>query len=151
MFFTLYYPTSPGTNTSAPKHEWLPGNATQIAEGIAQNSGVDISPDLIAVGFNIFVGGLTIPAQVDAAILSGESKFPVLTFSHGDTSLPSWYSTWLGEMASRGYVVAAITHRDGTAPATNVTFTNGTVDTVVGFTNTNVKCVALLAESIARS
>lgn len=127
--------------TSAPKHLWLPGNSTQIAEGIAQNSGVNIDPNLIATGFEIFVGGLTIPAQVDADIVSGNGKFPVFMFSHGDSSLASWYSTLLGEIASRGYVVAAIQHRDGTAPATNVTFIEGkgTNRTVLGFTNTQVK------------
>ena len=36
------------------------------------------------------------------------------------------YSTFCGEMASRGYVVCAIEHRDGTSPSSVIVMEDGT-------------------------
>ncbi len=73
-------------------------------------------------------GSIQIPAKVDAPLLSGgdddvanaDTKFPVMVFSHGMASSRTDYTNYLGELASRGHVVAAVEHRDGSCPGSMV-------------------------------
>lgn len=67
---------------------------------------------LIKLGLGALAGNAEIPAYVDVPIV-GNSPYPVFIFSHGDTSLPQWYSHYLGSIAADGNIVVAITHRDG--------------------------------------
>lgn len=53
------------------------------------------------------------------------SKWPVIIFSHGVGCSRLMYSAFCGEMASRGYVVVAIEHRDGTGPSSCITAEGG--------------------------
>ncbi|MDQ3802182.1 MAG: hypothetical protein M3384_22370 [Acidobacteriota bacterium] len=43
-------------------------------------------------------------------VASAEAKFPVLIFSHGNMMNSALYSFLIGELVSRGYIVAAIDH-----------------------------------------
>ncbi|KAI8488447.1 Platelet-activating factor acetylhydrolase, partial [Branchiostoma belcheri] len=63
-----------------------------------------------------------VPAILNAPLLKQESpsKFPVIVFSHGMGGQRTTYTVVCLEMASRGYLVASIEHRDGSASATNV-------------------------------
>jgi platelet-activating factor acetylhydrolase len=64
----------------------------------------------------IAIFGTTFPAERDGKLLKanpGGRKWPVLLFSHGVGCSRLMYSAWCGEMASRGYIVIAIEHRDG--------------------------------------
>ncbi|KAK8020438.1 hypothetical protein PG990_005576 [Apiospora arundinis] len=44
--------------------------------------------------------------------------YPVVVFSHGMASSRTDYTHYAGELASRGYVVAMLEHRDGSSPGT---------------------------------
>ncbi|KAJ9052972.1 hypothetical protein DSO57_1028746 [Entomophthora muscae] len=48
-------------------------------------------------------------------LLKGKKPFPVAIFSHGLAGSRNGYSGICGELASHGFVVCAIEHRDGTA------------------------------------
>jgi platelet-activating factor acetylhydrolase len=96
--------------------------------------------------------GTIIPGVVDAPILSGAKKvlveeetgtvfehehqelkrteelgkLPCVVFTHGMAGMSQSYSHYLGSIASHGYVVAAVEHRDGSGPGTIVHHPNGT-------------------------
>eukprot|EP00955_Chlamydomonas_euryale_P079180 363264-Chlamydomonas_euryale.AAC.1 len=59
-------------------------------------------------------GGGVSPASCGAPFSNGES-FPVLLFSHGVAGQRNLYSALCAELASRGFVVAALEHADGSA------------------------------------
>lgn len=82
------------------------------------------------------MGSTTIPALVDVPLhefpvivqtpgfrdlhLTEDDGFPVMVFSHGMASSRTQYTQYVGELASRGFVVAAIEHRDGSGPGTTI-------------------------------
>lgn len=51
---------------------------------------------------------------------------PCVVFTHGMAGMSQSYSHYLGSIASHGYVVAAVEHRDGSGPGTIVHYPNGT-------------------------
>ena len=52
-------------------------------------------------------------AQVDLAVSTAQSRWPVIFFSHGLGGSRSLYTTYVEELASRGYVVVGIDHTFG--------------------------------------
>jgi len=51
---------------------------------------------------------------------------PCVVFTHGMAGMSQSYSHYLGSIASHGYVVAAVEHRDGSGPGTIVHYPNET-------------------------
>jgi platelet-activating factor acetylhydrolase len=68
----------------------------------------------------LLVAGLArLPAFLHAPLLrANKGKRRLVVFSHGLAGSRTAYSQYCGELASRGYVVAAIEHRDGSGPST---------------------------------
>ena len=94
-------------------------------------------------------GHIRIPANVDVPMVAGSkdiqgddasnhqdspASFPVIVFSHGMASSRTDYTQYCAELASRGYIVAAIEHRDGSCPASVVMREDGTTRTVYHMT-----------------
>ncbi|ETI20619.1 hypothetical protein G647_06961 [Cladophialophora carrionii CBS 160.54] len=138
VLFTLYYPTRKGAISSKPHHLWVPKPRAIVGEGYARFAHISnfATNWLITFGLWGLVGSAKIPAQVDVPLhdsavivqspgfendlLTVDEGFPVMVFSHGMASSRTQYTQYAGELASRGFVVAAIEHRDGSGPGTQI-------------------------------
>lgn len=71
--------------------------------------------------------GTTFPAKPSTPLLPPPKgkKWPLIIFSHGVGTSRLMYSTFCGEMASQGYIVCAIEHRDGTSPCSTIVAKDG--------------------------
>lgn len=65
----------------------------------------------VFVKFLFYIGNLYIPVIWEAGLKPTENKYPVIIFSHGLSGWRCTYSAICLELASRGYVVAALEHR----------------------------------------
>lgn len=159
VMFSVFYPAEKGIKGKRERHTWIPESGKLYAEGYARFAGISnwLTNKLFEGGLWSLVGSTTIPAEVDVplqgagshikrdfvkeedgqSVLTGEvpntlaaEKFPVVVFSHGMASGRTSYTNYLGELASRGYVVAAVEHRDGSGPGTIVYKADGTQKTV---------------------
>lgn len=144
VLFTLYYPTSHKARGSTPeKYYWFPKPVSATAKGYARFLGMDnfLFRGVLTGGLWLVASGIQIPAQVGAPLIlpaelvnfngAGEElasiadddngqRLPVMIFTHGMLSSRTDYTHYLGELASRGVVVAAIEHRDGSSPASPI-------------------------------
>ena len=149
VLFSLYYPAT-HLSKAKPRHYWIPKPIWVTGEGYLRFGHVNnfITNNIVTAGLWSLAGGITIPAAVDAPIgqpnaalelqdhnalatgLETSDGFPVVVFSHGFASSRTDYTHYLGEIASRGYVVAAVEHRDGSGPG-SVVMKKGSSDRVV--------------------
>ncbi|QPG98595.1 hypothetical protein C2857_007770 [Epichloe festucae Fl1] len=122
VLFTLYYPTDKGYRSPHRRHHWIPKPVRLTARGFAKMAHADnfLVRPVLTLALWAVAGGITIPAEVDAPLVSGPDKLPVVVFSHGMASSRTDYTNYAGELASRGYIVAAIEHRDGSSPGSLV-------------------------------
>lgn len=112
LLFRLYYPTDAEDNDQINHANWQPcipdGN---YLKGLTK---VIMLPEYI-VKFFYWKGG-----PMYCPVLYGEKakvdkKLKCIIFSHGLGSYRSMYSTIYAELASRGYIVASVEHRDESA------------------------------------
>ena len=140
VLFTLYYPSERGAVSSHPHHSWITKPAALTAEGYARFAGINnyFTNSFFSFGLWGLAGSTTIPAEVDVPLEGSKEepndesrakttttnadkeRFPVVVFSHGMASSRTSYTQYCGELASRGYVVAAVEHRDGSGPGTAI-------------------------------
>lgn len=142
------------------RYHWIPKPVSATARGYARFLGVDnaLVRGALTFGLWLIAGGITIPARVGAPLIpveelvgvdvnvDGERRtsvavdtgagagapplLPVMVFSHGMLSSRTDYTAYLGSLAARGVVVAALEHRDGSSPGSAVmTTTPGTTTT----------------------
>ncbi|KAI6094214.1 platelet-activating factor acetylhydrolase [Pisolithus thermaeus] len=134
--FTLFYPTE--SNAKDHRVVWFPRAVTMAAlatrlrrtvEGLMKmsNSCSRFCTLMAYAGAAVVIGGTTFPGIPNAPLQapSGSTKWPLLLFSHGAGSSRLMNSSFCGEMASQGYVVAAIEHRDGTGPHARIVNQDG--------------------------
>ncbi|PHH67826.1 hypothetical protein CDD80_494 [Ophiocordyceps camponoti-rufipedis] len=117
VLFTLYYPSEAAP--SARHRPWLDRPIGPTARGYARLIGLDIFPIrwLFSSVLWVLAGPVRIPAAVDAPLVASDGdRLPVIVFSHGMASSRTDYTAYIGELASRGFIVAAVEHRDGSCP-----------------------------------
>ena len=114
----LYYPANDQERDIREQHlfwpNWLPHE--KYRKGYADVGEVK-SPTAIKF-INWLVGSAFIPCVMNAKPLRDGSKFPVVILSHGVGGCRTVSSGICLEMASNGYLVVALEHRDGTACTT---------------------------------
>jgi platelet-activating factor acetylhydrolase len=98
---------------------WLPQPSLEYAKGYANFLKQPIMPVSLAISlavYNTHISAVENAPPLDPPV----SRFPVMIFSHGLGGSRNAYSQWCGSVASYGVFVAAIEHRDGSAPASVV-------------------------------
>ncbi|KAH8818833.1 alpha/beta-hydrolase [Flagelloscypha sp. PMI_526] len=129
--FTLFYPCEARDSPIRPL--WFP-SLKQTIHGFLKMANRTTSW-YHALAYPIAaaaVSGTTFPADMNASLMSPPNGKPwhLVIFSHGAGSSRLMYSAFCGELASRGYVVASLEHRDGTSPTSKVTMLDGTIKAV---------------------
>ncbi|XP_036624773.1 platelet-activating factor acetylhydrolase [Trichosurus vulpecula] len=105
----LYYPSKDGEYHSTV---WIPNKEYFL--GLSNFLGLHrLMGKFIAYCF----GSVTTPANWNAPLRIGE-KYPLIIFSHGLGAFRTIYSAIGIELASHGFIVAAVEHRDESASAT---------------------------------
>ena len=140
VLFTIYYPAQKGAKSRKPTHYWIPKPISLTAKGYAKVASIDnfIFRPIMTTALWAIAGGIKIPAKVDVPIadpveINDNKTFPVMVFSHGFASSRTDYTHYAGELASRGYVVAMIEHRDGSCPGSVVIGADGKQRDVLHF------------------
>ncbi len=143
VLFTTYYPVNQSAKSSANPHQWIPPpidlDAIGFSAYVKDSGGQSIDPQLISLGLGSLAKNITVPALVDTALTTpNNSRTPVVLFSHGDGATAYWYSELLGQLASYGFFVASIQHRDGTTFGTQVLKQDGSVIRNVTYITTDM-------------
>lgn len=109
-FIRLYYPSAftREQNDSSKWFRWTPDN--KYIEGLAAL--VNRWGNVIKLVVWFYGGEPLVPAMWEAKLMDSEKKFPVIIFSHGYGATRFLSSTIGIELASRGFVVASLEHRD---------------------------------------
>lgn len=129
VLFSIFYPAEKGARPSLAKHDWITRPLSNTAEGYLRFGKVN---NFVLNGITTFVlwalvGGIKIPAPVDVPLRSAskDGPYPVIVFSHGMASSRTDYTQYCSELASRGIIVAAIEHRDGSSPGSTIVNEDG--------------------------
>ncbi|XP_077566424.1 platelet-activating factor acetylhydrolase [Stigmatopora nigra] len=110
-FFRLYYPCQNMTKAEMPN--WIPNS--EYFNGLADF--MKINRTFGKRIFSCLFGSYKIPAYLDAPFNSTK-KYPLVIFSHGLGAFRTLYSAICTELASQGFIVASVEHRDLSASAT---------------------------------
>jgi platelet-activating factor acetylhydrolase len=139
VLFSLYYPSVKDAPLRAPNHPWVPKPISLTGQGYARFVKMSnwFTDNAFTFGLWMLAGSTIVPANVDVPLHGtvknyrdyeaehplddyGLPEFPSIVFSHGMASSRMQYSQYCSELASRGYIVAAIEHRDGSGPGTTI-------------------------------
>lgn len=132
VFYSTFYPAErPATPSKTDRVVWFPKLA-QTVNGFLKMARrtswwyKSLAYPIAAAA----IYGTTFPCIPEAPLKKPEedgTQWPLVIFSHGVGCSRLMYSSFCGELASRGYVVVAVEHRDGTGPSSSIKLVDGTV------------------------
>ncbi|SMR52089.1 unnamed protein product [Zymoseptoria tritici ST99CH_1A5] len=144
VLFALYYPAVKDAPSRGPQHSWVPKPISLTGEGYARFAKMSnwLTDNVFTFGLWMLAGSTIIPIEVDSPLHGtvknyrdyetehplddyGLPEFPVIVMSHGMASSRMQYSQYCSELASRGFIVAAVEHRDGSGPGTTIMTPDG--------------------------
>ncbi|KRT80644.1 hydrolase, partial [Oryctes borbonicus] len=112
VLFRLYYPTDAQDNDEVNHEKWEPCILDEsYLKGLSK---VVMLPEYIVRFFNWKGGPMYSPVLYGEKV-KVDHKLKCIIFSHGLGSYRSMYSSIYAELASRGYIVASLEHRDESA------------------------------------
>ncbi|ULU11362.1 hypothetical protein L3Y34_015075 [Caenorhabditis briggsae] len=122
LFMRLYFPTDSEITEISAHALWLP--KPEYAHGLGEYLGASQQKmDLISMAI---VGDKREDCIDNAQLSTKQDSWPIVIFSHGLGGSRTFYSTYCTSLASHGYIVAAIEHKDHSACWTfNLTEKNG--------------------------
>ena len=117
VFMRIFYPTTDDQRKKAYSSSWLP-NYWRYSRGYG--AFLKLSSFLSAILVYPVLSLISLPCVEFAPVLKEEvpEKLPVAIFSHGLGGARTTYSNICGNLASRGMIVVAIEHGDGSACVT---------------------------------
>ncbi|KAK4221060.1 platelet-activating factor acetylhydrolase, isoform II-domain-containing protein [Podospora fimiseda] len=124
VLFSVYYPTTydQAKTCHHKRHTWIPNPLSLRAQGYAKAAHISnwFTDSIFTTAIRALVGSITIPAAVDVPLSSNITSHRIIIFSHGTVASRTDYSHYAGELASRGYVVVVLEHRDGSGPSSPI-------------------------------